>query len=63
MPKASDFGDRQTQQHDEPSETPNHLGAPVFDHLKLDYKTASFPGEGGRPMPLLTDGEPIAELV
>ena len=43
--------------------TPNHLWATVFRHLKIDYKTASFPGEGGRPMPMLTDGEPIAELM
>ena len=43
--------------------TPNHLWATVFRHLKIDYKNASFPGEGGRPMPMLTDGEPIAELV
>ena len=43
--------------------TPNHLWATVFDHLKVDYKNASFPGEGGRPMPMLSDGEPIAELV
>jgi len=43
--------------------TPNHLWATVFNHLKIDYKNASFPGEGGRPMPMLTDGEPIAELV
>ncbi len=43
--------------------TPNHLWATVFDHLKLDYKHASFLDGTGRPMPMLTDGEPIPELV
>ena len=43
--------------------TPNHLWATVFDHLKLDYKNASFLDGTGRPMPMLTDGEPIPELV
>jgi hypothetical protein len=35
----------------------------VFDHLKLDWKSVSFPHGTGRPMPVLTDGEPIKELV
>ena len=43
--------------------TPNHLWATVFNHLKADYKNASFPDGSGRPMPMLTDGEPIAELL
>ena len=42
--------------------TPNHLWATVFQHLKLDYKAASFVDATGRPMPMLPDGEAISEL-
>ena len=43
--------------------TPNHLWATVFKHLDLDAKGTSFPDAGGRPVPVLDDGEPIRELV
>ncbi len=43
--------------------TPNDLWATVFGHLKLDWKNTSFLDGSGRPMPMLTDGEPIKELV
>jgi Protein of unknown function (DUF1501) len=42
--------------------TPNDLWATVFQHLKIDYRTASFLDSTGRPMPMLTDGTPIREL-
>ncbi len=42
---------------------PNDVWATVFDHLKLDWKNASFPDGTGRPMPAFPDGEPIKELV
>ncbi len=42
--------------------TPNDLWATVFKHLEIDYNTVSFPDETGRPMPMLPDGDPIAEL-
>ena len=43
--------------------TPNDLWATVFQHLKVDWKNTSFPDGTGRPMPVLTDGEPIRELM
>ncbi|OWK36215.1 DUF1501 domain-containing protein [Fimbriiglobus ruber] len=43
--------------------TPNDLWATVFNHLAIDYKNTSFPDGTGRPMPMLTGGEPIAELL
>ncbi|MCU0705051.1 MAG: DUF1501 domain-containing protein [Fimbriiglobus sp.] len=43
--------------------TPNDLWATVFSHLKLDWKNTNFLDGTGRPMPMLTDGEPIKELV
>ena len=55
-----------TAKAEEPKErrmVPNHLWATVFQHLKLDYKTASFLDGTGRPMPALPDGEVIPELV
>ena len=42
--------------------TPNHLWATVFKHLKLDYTGTNFLDATGRPMPMLPNGEPIAEL-
>ena len=44
-------------------EHPNDLWATVFDHLKVDWKNTSFLDGTGRPVPMLTDGEPIKELV
>jgi hypothetical protein len=41
---------------------PNHLWATVFEHLKLNWRETSFLDNSGRPMPMLPDGEPIAEL-
>jgi len=43
--------------------TPNDLWATVLRHLGIDYKSVSFPDYRGRPMPMLADGEPIAELL
>ena len=42
--------------------TPNDLWATVFDHLKIDAPHINFLDGTGRPMPMLPDGEPIAEL-
>ncbi|MGL6075596.1 MAG: DUF1501 domain-containing protein [Fimbriiglobus sp.] len=42
--------------------TPNDLWATVFQHLQIDYRAASFLDATGRPMPMLTDGNPISEL-
>ncbi len=41
----------------------NDLWATMFRHLGIDYKNTSFPDHSGRPMPMLPEGEPIAELV
>jgi hypothetical protein len=41
--------------------TPNDLWATVYRHLGVDTER-SFPDTSGRPMPLLPDGSPIAEL-
>jgi Protein of unknown function (DUF1501) len=43
--------------------TPNDLWATVFRHLQIDYRNTSFPDHRGRPMPMLTSGDPIAELI
>ncbi len=42
--------------------TPNDLWATVYRHLGIDY-TQSLIDFTGRPMPILPDGEPIAELL
>jgi hypothetical protein len=42
--------------------SPNDLWATMFRHLGIDYNT-SFLDHRGRPMPILPDGEPIAELL
>jgi len=42
--------------------TPNDLWSTVFNHLGIDT-TQSFPDHTGRPMPILSDGEPIRELL
>lgn len=41
--------------------TPNDLWATVYRHLGIDPEQ-SFPDYRGRPMPILPDGRPIAEL-
>ena len=41
----------------------NDLWATMFRHLNIDYKNTSFLDHSGRPMPMLPEGEPIAELV
>jgi hypothetical protein len=41
---------------------PGDLWATVYRHLGIDYNQ-SFIDYSGRPMPILSDGEPIAELV
>jgi hypothetical protein len=43
--------------------TPNDLWATMFRHLGIDWANTSFPDHQGRPMPILPDGEPIAELI
>jgi uncharacterized protein (DUF1501 family) len=43
--------------------TPNDLWATMFRHLGVDWKNTSFPDHSGRPMPMLPEGEPIAELI
>jgi hypothetical protein len=40
----------------------NDLWATMFRHLGIDWKNTSFLDHSGRPMPILPDGEPIAEL-
>jgi hypothetical protein len=42
--------------------TPNDLWATAFRHLGIDQNT-SFLDHRGRPMPILTDGDPIGELL
>jgi hypothetical protein len=42
--------------------SPNDLWATMFHHLGIDYANTSFLDHRGRPMPILPDGEPIAEL-
>ncbi|MGL4555202.1 MAG: DUF1501 domain-containing protein [Gemmataceae bacterium] len=39
------------------------LWATVFAHLGIDYERTSFNDHTGRPMPMLPEGRPIAELV
>jgi hypothetical protein len=41
----------------------NDLWATMFRHLGIDYKNTSFLDHSGRPMPILPEGEPIAELL
>jgi len=41
----------------------NDLWATMFNHLGIDYKQSAFLDPSGRPMPVLPEGEPIAELV
>ncbi|MEO8493587.1 MAG: DUF1501 domain-containing protein [Planctomycetota bacterium] len=41
---------------------PEDLWATVYRHLDIDYNQ-SFPDLRGRPMPILTEGEPIKELL
>jgi hypothetical protein len=43
--------------------TPNDLWATVYRHLGIEYNSTSFPDQGGRPMPILPFGDPIAELL
>jgi hypothetical protein len=42
--------------------SPNDLWATVYRHLGVDYNL-SFPDHGGRPMPILSYGSPIEELL
>jgi hypothetical protein len=42
--------------------TPSDLWATMYRHLGIDVE-ASFPDRAGRPMPILPDGQPIAELL
>ncbi len=43
--------------------SPNDLWATMFKHLGIDYTNTAFLDHRGRPMPILPDGEPIAELL
>ncbi len=50
---------------EEPSErplSPNDIWATIFRHLGIDYRH-SLLDHNGRPMPILSDGEPIDELL
>ena len=50
---------------EEPSErplSPNDVWATIFRHLGIDYRH-SLLDHNGRPMPILSDGEPIDELL
>lgn len=50
---------------EEPSErplSPNDVWATIFRHLGIDYRH-SLLDHNGRPMPILSDGEPIRELL
>ena len=42
--------------------SPNDLWATIYRHLGIDTNRA-FPDHAGRPMPILSDGEPIRELL
>ncbi len=42
--------------------TPKDLLATIYRHLGVDYR-AAFPDVSGRPVPILSEGEPIRELV
>ena len=42
--------------------SPNDLWATIFRHLKIDYHH-NLLDHNGRPMPILPDGQPIAELL
>jgi len=43
--------------------TPCDLWATMFHHLGIDYERTAFLDNNGRPMPILPDGQPIAELL
>lgn len=43
--------------------SPNDLWATMFRHLGIDPLNTAFIDHRGRPMPILPDGEPIAELL
>jgi Protein of unknown function (DUF1501) len=43
--------------------SPNDLWATMFKHLGIDYNGTAFLDHNGRTMPILPDGEPIAELL
>ena len=43
--------------------SPNDLWATMFNHLGVDYKNIAFNDHSGRPMPMLTGGDPISELI
>ena len=43
--------------------TRNDTWATMFRHPGIDPLHTSFPDHRGRPMPILPDGEPIAELL
>jgi hypothetical protein len=42
--------------------TPKDLLATIYQHLGIDHRHA-FIDPSGRPVPILSEGEPIAELV
>jgi uncharacterized protein (DUF1501 family) len=43
--------------------SPNDLWATMFRHLGIDYQHTAFLDHRGRPLSILPDGEPIAELL
>ncbi len=41
---------------------PQDFLATIYRHLGIDYRRVTIPDRGGRPTPIVTDGEAIAEL-
>jgi hypothetical protein len=41
---------------------PGDFLATIYRHLGIDYQHVAIPNFAGRPVPILSQGEPIAEL-
>ena len=41
---------------------PGDLLATIYHHLGIDYQNVAIPNFAGRPVPIVSDGRPIAEL-
>jgi hypothetical protein len=41
---------------------PQDFLATIYRHLGIDYRRVTIPDRSGRPTPIVTDGEAIAEL-
>ena len=42
---------------------PGDLLATIYHHLGIDYQNVAIPNFAGRPVPIVSDGKPIAELI